>query len=85
MVFAAVRARGQALELELPVEDPTSDQISVGPRETLTGEIDLERVITDLEQKTKESDIHLFWAYEAPKGLGIPHWTGGWILIPKHK
>jgi hypothetical protein len=40
---------------------------------------------SDLRRWTAVSDVHLFWAYEAPKELNIPHWSGGWMLIPKTK
>jgi hypothetical protein len=33
----------------------------------------------------KKSDIQLFWAYQAPKELNLPRWSGGWILLPHQK
>jgi hypothetical protein len=38
-----------------------------------------------LDAALKKSEVHLFWAYEAPKQLNIPHWSGGWVLIPKQQ
>lgn len=85
MVFVAVREHGQPLEMELPVEDPVTTKIVVHPGETLTGDINLNAVIRDVGEVNKQSNVHLFWAYESPKELDIPHWSGGWILIPQHK
>jgi hypothetical protein len=85
MVLLAATPQGAPLKKFYPVDDPMFDEISVPPRGTLTGDIDLESTIPDLRQLTKVSDVHLFWAYESPKELNLPHWSGGWILIPKRK
>jgi hypothetical protein len=84
MVLVAV-VHGTPLEMVHPVDDPMFDTISVGPGTALTGNINLEHVIPDLGRVTKVSEVQLFWAYESPKELNIPHWSGGWILIPEQK
>ncbi len=85
MVFVAVKPHGQPIDLELPVQDPTGDKVSLSPGASLSGDIHLNWVIRDLDRVTKQSDVHLFWAYESPKELNISHWSGGWILIPQQK
>jgi hypothetical protein len=51
----------------------------------MTGDIDLNWFIRNLSSATKKSDVQLFWAYESPQELNIPHRSGGWILIPRQK
>jgi hypothetical protein len=84
MVLVAV-PHGAPLEMVYPVDDPMFDTISVAPGAALTGDINLEHLIPDLGRVTKVSEVQLFWAYESPKELNIPHWSGGWILIPQQK
>ena len=85
MVFVAARPNGQPIDMELPVEDPVAEKVSLAPGASLTGDIDLKRIISDLNRVTKQSDLHLFWAYESPEELHIPHWSGGWVFIPRQK
>ena len=85
MVFVAVRPDGRSMDTALPVDDPTGDKISLAPGASLTGEINLEWVIRDLRRATRESDVLLFWAYEAPEELCIAHWSGGFVVIPRKK
>lgn len=85
MVFVAVRPNGEPIDMNLPVDDPASDGIPIPAGASLTGEINLEWIIKDLDQVIRQSDIHLFWAYESPEELRIPHWSGGWILVPQQK
>jgi hypothetical protein len=85
MILVGVTPKGDHLENELPIDDPTTFRISVEPEGTLTGEIDLTRRFRDLDSAVKKSDILLFWAYDAPAELHIGRWSGGWILIPQQK
>jgi len=84
MVFAVVRPDGEPIDLELPVDDPGSTEVSLRPREVLTGDIDLRYVIRDLNA-LKKSDVLLFWAYKSPDELHIPRWSGGMVLIPRQQ
>jgi hypothetical protein len=84
MVFAAVTPNGEPVELSLPVSDPGPNEVSVKPREVLTGDVDLRYVIRDLNA-IKKSDVLLFWAYKSPEELHIPRWSGGMVLIPRQK
>jgi hypothetical protein len=83
MVIVAALAGGRSLARDRPVEDPQARPMSLGPHSSLTGDIDLERRFPDIHHILKESDVQLFWAYEAPEALHIPRWSGGWILIPQ--
>jgi hypothetical protein len=85
MVIVAARRGGRCLRTIRPIEDPPFDKISVEPNTPLTGNIDLESLFPDIRDVLKESDVQLFWAYEAPEALHIPSWAGGWILIPKQQ
>lgn len=84
MVFAAMKPNGEALELELPVDDPGPTKVSVQPKQPLTGEIDLRYVLRDASA-VKKSDVLLFWAYRAPAELQIPRWLGGLVVIHQQK
>jgi hypothetical protein len=85
LTFSALPAGGgQPLDLLYYCDLPGPTEVSIGPRETLTGDIDLRHVIRDLDV-LKESDLLLFWAYKSPDALHIPHWSGGMVLIPKQK
>jgi hypothetical protein len=84
MVFAAARPNGEAVDLMLPVDDPGPNEISVKQGEVLTGDIDLQRVIRDMNA-LKKSDVLLFWAYKSPAALHIPRWSGGLVVIPQQK
>lgn len=84
MVFTAARPNGEAVDLVLPVDDPGLNEISVKPGEVLTGDIDLQRVIGDMNA-LKKSDVLLFWAYKSPAALHIPRWSGGLVVVPQQK
>jgi hypothetical protein len=85
MVFVAVRPNGQPIDMELPVEDPVAEKVSLAPGASLTGDVDLARIISDVNRVTKQSEVHLFWAYKSPQELHVPRWSGGWVLIPQQK
>jgi hypothetical protein len=85
MILLAVKPDGQIIKKELPVDDPSPNQVSLNPKESLKGEIDLRKIFRGLDEALRQSDIQLFWAYEAPDELHIPRWSGGWILIQKQK
>lgn len=68
-----------------PREYPDYRKVSVDPNGSISGEIDLQRVIPDLSKALKKSDVHLFWVYETPEELQIAHYSGGWVLIPQQK
>jgi hypothetical protein len=85
MVLVAANSDSEPLEKVLPVEDPARKQISIQPGQTLTGTLDLDGIFKGLDEARKKSDVHLFWAYQAPPELNIGGWSGGWILLPKSK
>lgn len=85
MILLAVMPNGQIINKELPVDDPSPKEVSLNPRESMKGEIDLRKMFRGLDEALRHSDIQLFWAYEAPDELHINRWSGGWILIPKQK
>ena len=82
MILVAVTSSGQYLKNELPVDDPSPEQVSLDPKELIKGEIDLRKVFRGLDGVLKKSDVHLFWAYAAPEELHIAQ-AGGWIFIPQ--
>ena len=85
MILVAVMPDGQTLKKELPVDDPSPEQVTLNPKEAIRGQIDLRKIFRGLDDVLRRSDVQLFWAYEAPEELNIPHWSGGWILLPKQK
>jgi hypothetical protein len=84
MVFSAVRPNGEPIDLIFPIDDPGPTEVSVKPRDVLTGDVDLRYVIRDLNV-LKKSDVLLFWAYKSPAELHIPRWSGGLVFIPQQK
>jgi hypothetical protein len=85
MVIMAAVAGGSCIEKEHLIDDPTAIEIILTPNESMSGDIDLERMFPKLKQVSRLGDVQLFWAYEAPEALQIGRWSGGWILIPKQK
>ena len=85
MVLIPVKPDGQCLTKYYPVEDLPVRRVSLEPHGSLSGDIDLQSVLPGLEEALKKSEIHLFWAYEAPQELQAARWSGGWILLPKQK
>lgn len=80
MILVAVTSDGVYLKKELPVDDPSPDQVSLGVQESIKGEVDLREIFRGLDEALKKSDVHLFWAYEAPEEMHIAR-AGGWIFI----
>ena len=85
MILVAVTPGKDYIKRNLPVDDPSYERVSLEPNESLSGDVSLDKAFTGLAAALRKSDIHLFWAYEAPKELGIARWCGGWILIPQQK
>ena len=85
MILIAVLPNGLELEELQPIDDPTSETISLATNESVSGVIPLARLFKGLEEALKKSDVHLFWAYRAPTELNISRYSGGWILIPRHR
>lgn len=86
MIFVPVNSDGQCIGKRLvPIDDSGYEKISLGPNESITGDIDLRRFVPELEKALKKSDVHLFWAYTPPEELRIGRWSGGWVLIPNQK
>jgi len=83
MILVAVTPGKEYIVRNFPVDDPSYEKVSLEPNESLSGDVSLQKAFTGLDVALKKSEIHLFWAYEAPKELHIAHWSGGWILIPK--
>lgn len=85
MILVAVMPGGEGLKKELPVDDPSPEQVSLSPGESIQGEIDLRRIFRGLDEALRKSDVQLFWAYKAPEEVHIGRWSGGWILLPQQK
>jgi hypothetical protein len=85
IVLVGVISNGRYLEQWPIAGDPTPEQISLNPNDSLSGEIDLTTVFKNFDVAVTKSDVQVFWAYRAPAGLGLPRWSGGWVLIPQQK
>lgn len=77
MILVAVTSSGRSIDRVFPEDEPSSKEVSLGPGESLTGDVDLHDVFRGMDTALKKGDVHLFWAYQAPDGLGIPRWSGG--------
>jgi hypothetical protein len=85
MVWIAVTLDGECLEKMIPVEDGAVGRLSLEAGQVLSGDVDLEGIFRGLDEARKKSDVHLFWAYKAPRELTITKWSGGWVLLPQDK
>jgi hypothetical protein len=85
MILVAVTPSGRYLEKELPIDDPSPEKVTLDPKQSLRGDINLQKVFKGLDEALEKSDIQVFWAYEAPEELRIARWSGGWILIAQHQ
>lgn len=86
MIFVPVDGDGRCVgDRAVPIDDSGYEKVSLGPSESITGNIDLRRVLPELEKELKKSDVHLFWAYAPPEELRIGRWSGGWLLIQQQK
>jgi len=86
MLLAPVNTDGVCVANRYYVEEyPNYNKVSIEPNASISGEIDLKRVIPELGDAVKKTDVHLFWAYRAPEELHIGGWSGGWILIPQQQ
>jgi hypothetical protein len=84
MILVAVTPDGKCLQQFYPIDDPGFEKISLDPGASVSGDINLRNFFTDLDSAVNKSDVHLFWAYEAPEELTIARRSGGWILIHQH-
>lgn len=85
MTIVAVTPDGRCIDHVVAIDDPSPEEVSLDPKASLSGDLNLEKVVPGLSSALKKSDIHLFWAYEAPEKLRVARWSGGWILIPQKK
>jgi hypothetical protein len=85
MILVAVTPNGQCLQQFFPIDDPGFEKIALNPKASSSGEVNLDDFFRDLDGAVKKSDIHLFWAYDAPEELHIARRSGGWLLIPQRK
>jgi len=85
MILVAVKPDKNYLTRNFPVDDPSPEQVTMEPNESLSGDVSLEKAFTGFDSALKKSDVHLFWAYQPPAELKIGRWAGGWILIPQQK
>jgi hypothetical protein len=73
IILVAATSDGQCLDRNLPVDDPSPEQVSLDPKGSLSGDINLRNIFPNLDRASKRSAVHLFWAYEAPEELRIGH------------
>jgi hypothetical protein len=85
IMIVAITPSERLIQRVYPVDDSGRERVSFEPNEQQGGEVNLQMKLAGLDSAVKKSEIHLFWAYEAPKELNIPRWSGGWVLIPQEK
>jgi len=86
MLLVPVSRDGECIDNKYFAEEyPEYEKVSIDANGTVSGKIDLQKVIPELREALKKSDVHLFWTYKAPEELHIAHWSGGWILVPQQK
>ncbi len=86
MLMVPVSRDGECIDNKYFAEEyPEYEKVSIDANGTVSGKIDLQKVIPELREALKKSDVHLFWTYKAPEELRIAQWSGGWILIPQQK
>jgi hypothetical protein len=83
MILVLVGPSGECVRRDEVIGHPPPGEILLNPNETVSGDIKLSVAFKDFDRDVRRSELHLFWAYESPPGLGLPQWSGGWILIPQ--
>ena len=83
MILVVVRPSGECVRRDEVIGHPPPGEIFLNPNESVSGDINLSAAFKDFDRDVRRSELHLFWAYESPEGLGLPQWSGGWILIPQ--
>ena len=83
MILVVARPSGECVRRDEVIGHPPPGEILLNPDESVSGDINLSAAFKDFDRDVRRSDLHLFWAYESPEGLGLPRWSGGWILIPQ--
>lgn len=87
MILVAIGSdsTGEVLESPLSSADPLEEEpVTLKPRQTIEGEIDLRARFPTLDEVLKTQDVIVFWSYRFPaKGLGVSRRAGGWALIPR--
>lgn len=81
IVLLAVTGRGEGLQRDMHIDDPSNQKISLDPGESVSGVIDLRKAFRGLDSALEKDDVNLFWAYHAPNELAISARWGGWILL----
>ena len=81
IVLLAVTTHGEALHRDTPIDDPSNQKISLNPGESVGGAIELRKAFRGLDSALEKDDVNLFWAYHAPKELGLSEHWGGWMLL----
>src|SRR5215469_16326180 len=59
MILVAVMPDGQTLKKELPVDDPSPDQVTLNPKEAIQGQIDLRKIFRGLDDVLRRTDVQL--------------------------
>jgi hypothetical protein len=84
LVAVKTDAPGTVLDRSRPIDDPIVGTVTIQPKETVTGEIDLDRRFPGLPDGLRERDVIVFWSHQLQTVDGdlLPR-TGGWVLLPK--
>jgi hypothetical protein len=85
MEFVAVTPDEHYVKRIWPIDEPSPENTSMEPNETLSGDFNLQMKFIGLDGTVKKSSVRLFWAYNARKELNISDWSGGMIIIPQQK
>lgn len=68
----------------LYVDDPGPGYTVIGPKDTKTGSIDLTRRFPDLSKVRRESEVIIFWSYQAKLVTGEQtRRVSGAVVLPK--
>jgi hypothetical protein len=84
LVAVKTDAVGTVLDRSRPVDDPVVGTLTIQPKQTVNGEIDLDRRFPGLSDGLRERDVIVFWSHQLQTVDGdlLPR-TGGWVLLPK--
>lgn len=85
LLLTAITPDGQCVQRNVPIDDPGLEKVTLTSNQWVSGTIDLRFYFMGLDTVAKKSDVHLFWAYQAPPELKIATWSGGWVMIPQQK
>jgi hypothetical protein len=84
VVVAAERKSGAPLKESTLIDDVfQSPKVTIKPGDSLSGEIELTHYVAEIDKKSRETDLVLFWYYNSQGIGGSLGEYGGWLTLAR--